>query len=232
MEWTEGDGMDNTTKHSATSPDQYPSAEIASLPAEKKPALLRSDSRRNLPGSIVSQGTFASLLRAARNNGMFSTLSESDAELVFSLCHFGFVDHDVRLFNLGDQAEYLLFIAEGRVNVLCPASGGKMQLIGTAGIGAILGESAITTISQRTAAVVTATRCALGYLYYDDFNRLCSAHPEVALRFMIMMFNQTSGRMRSMINQLIQVSQVRAAAETSLELLSKALGDGRGGAPR
>ncbi len=224
--------MDNTTKQSATGLDQPPSAEIASPTAEKKPALQRSSSTRNLPGSILPQSTFAPLLRAARSNGMFSTLSESDAEIVFSLCHFGFVDHDVQLFNLGDQAEYLLFIAEGRVNVLCNASGGKMQLIGTAGIGAILGESAITSISQRTAAIVTASRCALGYLYYDDFNHLCSAHPEVALRFMIMMFNQTSGRMRSMINQLTQVSQVRAAAEASLELLSKALLDARAGTPR
>lgn len=224
--------MDNTRIQSATGLDQSSSAAIASPPAEKAPALLRSNSTRNLPGSIVPQSTFAPLLRAARNNGMFSTLSESDAEIVFSLCHFGFVDHDVRLFNLGDQAEYLLFIAEGRVNVLCNSAGGRMQLIGTAGIGAILGESAITSISQRTAAVVTATRCALGYLYYDDFNRLCSAHPEVALRFMIMMFNQTSGRMRSMINQLTQVSEVRAAAETSLELLSKALIDARTGVPR
>jgi CRP-like cAMP-binding protein len=118
------------------------------------------------------------------------------------------------------------------VNVLCNSSGNQMQRIGTAGIGAILGESAITSISQRTAAVVTATRCALGYLYYDDFNRLCSAHPEIALRFMIMMFNQTSGRMRAMINQLTEVSQVRAAAEASIDLLSKALIDSSVGTSR
>jgi CRP-like cAMP-binding protein len=224
--------MDNTTKQSAASVNQHSSAEIASPPTGQKPALLRSDSTRNLPGSIVTQSTFASLLRAARNNGMFSTLSESDAEIVFSFCHFGFVDHDVQLFSVGDQAEYLLFIAEGRVNVLCNSSGSQMLRIGTAGIGAILGESAITSISQRTASVVTASRCAFGYLYYDDFNRLCIAHPEIALRFLIMMFNQMSGRMRAMINQLSEASQVRVAAEGSLELLSKALIGRPTGTPR
>ena len=199
---------------------------------QRKAALLRSESTRNWPGSPVTQSTFASLLRTARNNGMFGTLNESDAEIIFSYCHFGFVEHGVQLFSVGDLAEYMLFIVDGRVNVLCSGSDDQVLRVGTVGMGAIIGESAITAISQRNASVVTASRCALGYLAHEDFHRICVAHPETALRFLIMMFNQMSGRMRAMVNKLTEANEVRLAAEMSLELLSKVLFDRRIGAPR
>jgi len=202
------------------------------MPTDQKPPLKRSDAVRNLPGSTVLESTFAPLLRTAHSNGMFSRLSESDAKIVFSFCHFGFVDHDVCLFKAGDQAEYMLFVVDGRVNVSCNRSDNQVMQVGTAGIGAILGESAVTSISQRTASAITASRCALGYLYYEDFHRLCLAHPKIALDFLIMMFDQMSGRMRAMVKQLTEASEVRLAAETSLGLLSKVLFDRRIGAPR
>lgn len=192
----------------------------------------RTDSTRALPGSAVTQANVVPLLQAARNNGMFSLLSESDVEIVLSICHFSFVEKDVQLFGVGDQADYLLFIVDGRVNVWCNSTDNQALHVGTASIGAILGESAITSISQRSASVTTVSRCALGYLFYEDFNRLCISHPESALRFLVMMFNQVAERMRAMVSQLTEASQVRAAAQMSLELLSKVLFDRRIGAVR
>jgi len=163
---------------------------------------------------------------------MFASLSDADVDIVLSVCHFVFVEKDVQLFSVGDQADHLLFIVDGRVNVWCNSTDKQVMNVGMAGIGAILGESAITSISQRSASVTTASRCVLGYLFYDDFKRLCITHSEIALRFLVMMFNQVSERMRSMVRQLTEGSQVRAAAQTSLELLSKVLFDRRVGAPR
>lgn len=224
--------MDSDSTKSATSLNQPSPAGIPAVPPDRQSARARADSTRTLPGSAVTQAAFAPLLQAARSNGMFSSLSESDVEIVFSICRYSFVEKDVQLFGVGDQADYLLFIADGRVNVWCKSSDNQVLHVGMASIGAILGESAITSISQRSASVTTASRCALGYLYYEDFDRLCITHPEIALRFLIMMFNQTTERMRAMVNQLTEASQVRAAAQTSLELLSKVLFDRRIGAPR
>lgn len=224
--------MDSDSTKSVTSLNQRSSAGIPAVSVDRQSARARADSTRTLPGSVVTQATFAPLLQAARSNGMFSLLSESDAEIVFSICHFSFVEKDVQLFGVGDQADYLLFIADGRVNVWCNSTDNQVLHVGMASIGAILGESAITSISQRSASVTTASRCALGYLFYEDFNRLCITNPESALRFLIMMFNQVTERMRAMVNQLTEANQVRAAAQTSLELLSKVLFDRRIGAPR
>lgn len=208
--------------------DQPSSAETPTVAPNGQRRRTRSASARSLPGSAVTQSYLAPLLQVARRNGMFSSLSDSDAEIVLSFCHFSFVGNDVQLFAAGDQADYMLFIADGRVNVTCKSADNQVLRVGTASIGAILGESAITSISQRTSSVTTASLCALGYLYYDDFDRMCIAHPETALRFLIMMFNQMSGRMRSMINMLTEANQMHS----SLELLSKVLFDRRIGAPR
>lgn len=216
---------------SKSSPTQRASAPVESPPAEQQPALLRSAAIRGFPGSPAARSEFAPLLRAARDHGMFSMLSEADAEILFSYCQFGFVESGIQLFSVGDLAEYMLFIIEGRANVDCSSSDDQVLRVGTVGTGAIIGESAITSISQRNASVVTASRCALGYLHYGDFNRLRIVHPETALRFLIMLFSQMNGRMRAMVKQLTEANQVRVAAETSLELLSKVLFDRRVGAP-
>ena len=219
--------MGNAVKNSAGGQIQRAFAHVEPLPDKRQPALLRSSSTGSLPGSAVPQSTFAPLLRSARSNGMFSMLSEADAEILFSFCHFGFVEPGIELFRVDDLAEYMLFIIEGRMNVFCNSSDNQVLRVGTVGIGAIIGESAITSISQRNASVVTVSRCALGYLHHEDFNRLRAAHAETALRFLIMMFGQINGRMRAMVSQLTEANQVRSAAETSLALLSKVLFDRR-----
>jgi len=216
---------------SKTGATQHAFAHAELPPAGRRPLLLRPDSSRYFPGSPATRTEFAPLLRAARDHGMFSMLSEADAEILFSYCQFGFVESGIQLFSVGDLAEYMLFIIEGRANVDCSCSDEQVLRVGTVGIGAIIGESAITSISQRNASVVTATRCALGFLHYGDFNRLRIAHPETALRFLIMLFSQMNARMRAMVKQLTEANQVRIAAETSLELLSKVLFDRRVGAP-
>jgi CRP-like cAMP-binding protein len=189
-------------------------------------------SAARLPGSAVSRAAVEPLLQSARRNGLFSMLSESDAEIVFSVCHFSFVEKDVQLFGVGDRADYLLFIADGRVDVWCSSANRQVLHVGMASTGAILGESAITVIGQRSAAVTTAARCALGYLLHEDFNRLWTTHPETALRFLVMMFNEVTKRMHAMVKQLTEATQVQAAAKTSQELLSRVLFDRRVGAPR
>ena len=187
---------------------------------------------RAVPGDAVDRNGIAPLLQSARKNGLFSMLSEADAEIVFSICHFSFVERDVRLFGAGDRADYLLFIADGRVDVWCESSDHQSLHVGMASTGAILGESAITLIGQRSASVTTASRCALGFLFHEDFARLWNTHPETALRFLVMMFNEVTKRMHSMVKKLTEANQVQAAARTSQFLLSKVLYDRRTGAPR
>lgn len=189
------------------------------------------DSSRTAPGSPVSQAALAPLLQTARKNGLFGMLSEAEVEAVFSACHFSFVEKDVQLFAVGDRADYLLFIADGCVNVWCNSSDGRVLHVGMASTGSILGESAITLIGQRSASVTTAARSALGFLYYEDFNRLWITHPETALHFLVMMFNEVTKRMHAMVKQLTEAHQVQAAAQTSQELLSRVLFDRRIGAP-
>ena len=224
--------MGKIASRSKSSATQHAFAQVASPPVARRQAPSRSGAMRDFPGSSATRSEFAPLLRAARDNGMFSMLSELDAEILFSFCHFGFVESGVQLFSVGDLAEYMLFIIDGRANVNCSSSDDEVLRVGTVGTGAIIGESAITSISQRNASVTTASRCAFGYLHYGDFNRLRIAHPETALRFLIMLFSQMNGRMRAMVKQLTEANQVRVAAETSMELLSKVLFDRRIGASR
>lgn len=170
-------------------PNRPASPGITAVPPKRRPPLVPARATHGLPGTAATQDTFAPLLRAARSNGLFSSLSDSDAETVFSFCLFSFVEQDVQLIAEGDHADYLLFIADGRVNVTCNSSDNQVLRVGTASIGAMLGESAISAIGPRSASVATASRCALGYLYHMDFKRLCVAHPETALRFVIMVLS-------------------------------------------
>lgn len=224
--------MDGHSNKIETGQNPHSSSGTTAVPPDQQSDRMQAGLTRNLPGSPVIRSNLPPLLRIARSNGMFSSLSESDIDIVLSFCQFSFVEDDVRLFSAGDRADYLLFVADGRVDVTCTTTDHQVLRVGTVGVGAILGESSITSISPRAASVTTASRCALGYLHHQDFNRLCVAHPETALRFLIMLFDQMNGRMRAMVNQLTNTSRVRSAAELSMEVLSRVLFDRRVGAPR
>ena len=179
------------------------------------------------PSISLTHDDFAPMAQGARSNGLFRGLTDADAETVLSYCRYCVVNSGVTIIEEGTQADFMMFVAEGQLNVTRTDPVGQKVSLGTVSIGAILGESAITDRAVRFASVQTATRCAVGVLYRDAFRRMSIAHPETALALVTSLFNQTNQRLRNVAEQLVKSVAVRSAAEQTVELLSKVLFDRR-----
>ena len=165
------------------------------------------------------------LLRTTRMAGLLQELSDADFEIIIGFCRFRSVQPGTRVIQEGTDADCLLLVVDGRLDVRRSDGRGGELNIGTVGIGSVLGEAAITTHTARFASVDAATRAVLGSLYHADFQRMTSIHPATALRLILVLFNQVSARMRNVAEQLVAASKVRTAAQLSMEMLSNVLLD-------
>lgn len=179
------------------------------------------------PSISLTHDDFTPMAHAARANGLFRGLTDADAETVLSYCRFCVVDEGVRIIEEGTPADFMMFVAEGQLSVSRTSPSGDQVSLGNVSIGAILGESAITDRAVRFASVESVSRCAVGVLYRDAFQRMSVAHPETALALVTCLFNQTNQRLRNVAEQLVKSVAVRSAAEQTVELLSKVLFDRR-----
>lgn len=163
------------------------------------------------------------LLRTARIAGLLQGLSDSDFETVMSFCRFHTVEVGTRVIHEGADANCLMLVVDGRLDVRRGDGRGGELKIGTVGITSVLGEAAITAETPRFASVDAATRAVLGFLYHADFERMISTHPTTALQLILVLFNQVSARMRNVALQLVEASKVRDVAKLSMEMLSEVL---------
>lgn len=99
------------------------------------------------------------------------------------------------IFRAGDRADAAFAVAYGQVQLL---GEGEDEPCGEVREGALLGEFALITDTQRPVSAVAATSCALLRIERRDFRRMLEEYPELALR----LHKRVADELQSMIARI------------------------------
>ncbi len=131
----------------------------------------------------------------------FSLLAEfddEDREVVEEHLERKEVQHDVRIFTEGDEADGLILVAQGAVRV----GSYKHGYVGTLGPGGVLGALSIVVVGPRVVTAIATSRCQLLLLRRTAFRRLMEDSPRTASRLLEAILCDFSGAVRDGLERL------------------------------
>ncbi|MFC1532356.1 cyclic nucleotide-binding domain-containing protein [Thermodesulfobacteriota bacterium] len=113
---------------------------------------------------------------------LFTKLTQEEVISVFSDLR----DFDVEqlIFAEGDKADGAYYILEGRAKVITLSPNYEEIMLGELGAGDIFGEMALIDDKPRSASVLTATPCKVGFINSKTFNEFMESRSELAFRLM------------------------------------------------
>ncbi|HEY9086541.1 MAG TPA: Crp/Fnr family transcriptional regulator [Anaerolineaceae bacterium] len=176
--------------------------------------------RRKSPVEIVTTDVhMCSLdvrLRILRRLPFFHDLSESDLERVNRRFHEHGFEPGQFLYLAGDPGERMFVVAEGRVRLLRPSSGGRQVMLDLLIPGEFFGALGSDPQPYPDSAQAQTNVCAL-VISLEDFRAVLQEHPAVALRVL----DATAARLRDAhdsIHLLGAASAERRIAHVLLKL--------------
>lgn len=89
-----------------------------------------------------------------------------------------------RIYEKGKEAEHLMILTEGEVDITYRLGTGQETIVGTAIAGQLLGFSALIPPHQLTAAGIAKTDGALIAIPAPELRALCEANPDLGYRLM------------------------------------------------
>jgi len=139
----------------------------------------------------------------AKTHPIFTALSPSESELIFSCLDYIEGDSDQVIFREGDAGSKCFFLLEGSINVFKSLESGTEERLATLKVGSMFGHIALIDRKPRSA---TCCLGALGgkllVLTTDDFERLFSAKKPFAYKVLDYIINDLSLRLRGATKQL------------------------------
>ena len=111
---------------------------------------------------------------------IFAGLTEGELEALAASSVSRQYPKNTVIINDGDNADSLYLIDSGRVKVYCSDKNGKEFIMNTLEAGDYFGELALLDDDRRSASVRTMERCCFRIIYKEDFQRVISAHPNIA----------------------------------------------------
>src|SRR5436305_10396625 len=154
---------------------------------------------------------------------LFNDLSEDELSLIGQRVTWRPHDAGAIIFSEGDVCRELWIVKEGSVKILKTAPNGRQQLIGIERAGNSLSEIAVFDGGRYPATAQAVSPTVLLRLEADRFRRICSQHPDVALK-VIGVLGHRLRRMGSLVEEL-SFSTVRGRLIAHLTRLAAA--DGR-----
>ena len=112
---------------------------------------------------------------------LFSGLDSDDLEAIERQAVRKRYRRNTVIIEHGDEANTLYFMINGRVKIYAVGDDGKEVVFGEKGAGSYVGELGLLAGGTRSASVQTLEDSEFLVLTQDSFNRIISAHPEIAL---------------------------------------------------
>jgi CRP-like cAMP-binding protein len=139
----------------------------------------------------------------------FSELSEAERAEIAELMEARTLSAGETLFEEGDDAESLVLVTEGVVEVASRRARESAKL----GPGTVLGGLALFAVGAREARVTGVERAQLLLLRREDFLRLAEDSPRIACRVAMALTGELAGLVRSALGALplASVDPTRAA---------------------
>lgn len=124
----------------------------------------------------------AELVATLRRVPLFAELSESELGEVARRVKRREYSSGATIFTDGDRCQELLIVASGAVRLVKTAPSGREQLISIERMGSTLAEVPVFEDGQYSFTASAIERTELLRLPADDFRKICSQHPEVAMK--------------------------------------------------
>jgi CRP-like cAMP-binding protein len=124
----------------------------------------------------------AELVATLRRVPLFAELSESELGEVAQRVTRKEYSSGTTIFTDGERCRELLVVAKGAVRLMKTAPSGREQLISIERMGSTLAEVPVFEDGQYSFTARAIEPTELLRLPADDFRRICSQHPEVAMK--------------------------------------------------
>jgi CRP-like cAMP-binding protein len=113
---------------------------------------------------------------------LFTDLSEAELALIAERVVRRKYSAGMTVFSEGEACRELMIVEEGTIRILKTASNGRQQLIGIERVGNSLAEVPVFDEGRYPATAEALNDASILQLDAGHFRRICSQHPEVALK--------------------------------------------------
>lgn len=158
---------------------------------------------------------------------LFQDLSETELKFLLDRAVKLFYSPGQSIFVEGDPCEGLYVIESGRVKIFRTSPNGREQVLTIEGAGASIAELPVFDGGDYPASAAAATGSTLLHIRKKDFQELCLAHPQVALKVV----KVVGSRLRTMVDLIneLSFSSVRHRVAALLLRLAEDRGKAAGG---
>jgi CRP-like cAMP-binding protein len=115
------------------------------------------------------------------------------------------------IFFQGDEADSVLFIESGRVELAVVAPSGKEAICGLPGTGAFIGEEVLAGAFVRSCTATAMTPTEVLVVKTPEMLRLLATQPDIAARFVMHTVNRSTQLVSDLAGQVLYSSEKRLA---------------------
>jgi CRP/FNR family cyclic AMP-dependent transcriptional regulator len=151
------------------------------------------------PGLTVESWSTAEISKLVERTKWGDAMTGKEVELLARYLHVCRADQGAVIVREGGREAYLCLIVEGRSSVV---KAGKK--IGAAGADRVVGEMSLIDGEPRSASVVADEPTLFLVLTADEFNRLSSEVPRIAVKLLLKISKLISQRLRQTSGALLE----------------------------
>ena len=113
---------------------------------------------------------------------IFDRLSRNELYILLKYMHYTFIEEGQTLFEEGEPADYLFFVAKGALDVVKSTESGDPVVLSTLRKGRSVGEMAIIEEVHRSATIVCRAKATLLVIGKRSFERVLLDQPNLGIK--------------------------------------------------
>ena len=137
----------------------------------------------------------------------FEDFTVDDVEKLTTFMQAYEVDPGTTIIREGDIDDYMLFVIEGRVNILKTDSHGERRPMTIAGPGTTLGEMSMIDGEPRFASCIALDKTTFAVLSRESMVKIIMEEPSFGSKILIKLITMLSQRLRSTSSELVHYLQ-------------------------
>ena len=161
--------------------------------------------------------------RTLAQTALFAGLSEREVAFLLDRVVSRKYSGGELVFSEGEECKGLYIVESGSVRIFKSSSGGREQVLGMEGPGGSVAELPVFDGGKYPASVVAVEDSLLLFISKQDFQALCMAHPEVALKVL----RVVGSRLRKLVGIIEELSFTTVRQRLRAYLLRMAQQEGK-----
>ena len=145
---------------------------------------------------------------ALKSFAIFADLSDGERDEIAELVEERHLSPGETLFHEGDEAEALVLVVDGTLEISSRRADEKASFGG----GSVIGGFALLSVGTRQSSAVCSDRASVLLLRREDFLRLAEDSPRTACRVAMAIADDAAAMVRQAIGRLVDASVDRSGA--------------------